>query len=247
MTTSLAHNQFDQPIGPSLPDWTPRQAPPSTPMYGRYCRVEPIKAELHAEQLFDANSDDAEGRNFTYLFTSKPADFAEYREWAEKMSVSKDPMMHAIIDLGSARAVGVASLMRMDFNFGAIEVGNINFSPRLQRTRASTEAMFLMMRRAFDELGYRRYEWKCDSLNAPSRAAALRYGFTFEGIFRKAVIYKNRSRDTAWFSITDSEWPQIKSAFEHWLDPENFDAQGHQRDSLGTLMARHRKVEETAA
>ncbi len=243
MTTATAHhayNEFGQPVGLSLADWTPRQLPPPVAMYGRYCRVEPIRAELHAEQLFDANGDDAEGRNFTYLFANPPAGFAEYREWVEKMSVSKDPMMHAIVDLDSDRAVGVASFMRMDQNFGAIEVGNINFSPRLQRTRAATEAMFLMMRRAFDELGYRRYEWKCDSLNAPSRAAALRYGFTFEGIFRKAVVYKNRSRDTAWFSITDSEWPQIKSAFEHWLDPDNFDARGCQRDSLGTLMARYR-------
>ncbi|EJL80725.1 acetyltransferase, ribosomal protein N-acetylase [Herbaspirillum sp. CF444] len=243
MTTATAHhayNEFGQPVGLSLADWTPRQLPPPVAMYGRYCRVEPIRVELHAEQLFDANGDDAEGRNFTYLFANPPAGFAEYREWVEKMSVSKDPMMHAIVDLDSDRAVGVASFMRMDQNFGAIEVGNINFSPRLQRTRAATEAMFLMMRRAFDELGYRRYEWKCDSLNAPSRAAALRYGFTFEGIFRKAVVYKNRSRDTAWFSITDSEWPQIKSAFEHWLDPDNFDAQGHQHDSLGTLMARYR-------
>jgi len=254
MTTSTAlHacNEFGQPVGLPLIDWTPRQLPPSVPMVGRYCRVEPIKAELHAEQLFDANGDDAGGRNFTYLFANPPASFAEYREWVEKMSVSKDPMMHAIVDLESDRAVGVASFMRMDPNFGAIEVGNINFSPRLQRTRAATEAMFLMMRRAFDELGYRRYEWKCDSLNAPSRAAALRYGFTFEGIFRNAVVYKNRSRDTAWFSITDGEWPQVKSAFEHWLDPENFDAQGSHRDSLGTLMARHRQscsdAEKTAA
>lgn len=247
MTTSIAQNQFGQPVGPALPDWSARQTPPSTPMYGRYCRVEPINAGLHAEQLFEANGDDVDGRNFTYLFASQPADFAEYRDWVEKMSVSKDPMMHAIVDLASNRAVGVASFMRMDLNFGAIEVGNINFSPRLQRTRASTEAMYLMMRRAFDELGYRRYEWKCDSLNAPSRAAALRYGFSFEGIFRKAVVYKNRSRDTAWFSITDSEWPQIRSAFEAWLDPQNFDAQGAQRDSLGVLMEQHRAVAETAA
>jgi RimJ/RimL family protein N-acetyltransferase len=240
MTTSIAHNDLGQPIGQPLPDWTPRQLPPPTAMYGRYCRVEPIKAELHAEQLFEANSGDTEGRNWTYLFANKPASFAAYREWVEKMSTSKDPMMHAIIDLESGCAVGVASFMRMDPNFGTIEVGNINFSPRLQRTRAATEAMYLMMRRAFDELGYRRYEWKCDSLNAPSRAAALRYGFTFEGIFRKAVVYKERSRDTAWFSITDDEWPLIKRVFSQWLAPENFDAQGRQREALGALMARHR-------
>ncbi|WP_081768735.1 GNAT family N-acetyltransferase [Herbaspirillum sp. RV1423] len=248
MTTStmcFTENQFGQPVGVPLPDWTPRRLPPPTAMYGRYCGVEPI-TPAHADQLFDANNDDVEGRNFTYLFVDKPASLEEYREWVTKMSVSKDPMMHAIVNLDTGAAVGVASFMRIDPNFGVIEVGNINFSPRLQRTRAATEAMFLMMRRAFDELGYRRYEWKCDSLNAPSRAAAQRYGFTFEGIFRKAVVYKNRSRDTAWFSIVDSEWPQVKSAFEHWLDPENFDAQGRQRESLATLMARHRTAGKTA-
>ena len=242
MTTSAnsaTQNQFGQPVGAPLPDWTPRSLPPTTAMYGRYCRVEPIRP-AHAEQLFDANGDDKDGRNFTYLFVDPPAGIDEYRAWVEKMSVSKDPMMHAIINLDSGEAVGVGSFMRIDPNFGVIEIGNINFSPRLQRTRAATEAMFLMMRRAFDELGYRRYEWKCDSLNAPSRAAAARYGFTFEGVFRQAVVYKNRSRDTAWFSIIDSEWPQVKSAFEHWLDPENFDAQGQQRESLGTLMSRYR-------
>jgi len=223
-----------------MPAWTARPLPPATAMHGRYCRVEPISVAAHVAQLFEANSGDAEGRNWTYLFADKPSSLEQYRAWVEKMSASQDPMMHAIVDLQSDSAVGVASFMRMDPGFGAIEVGNINFSPRLQRTRAATEAMFLMMRRAFDELGYRRYEWKCDSLNAPSRAAALRYGFTFEGLFRQAVVYKNRSRDTAWFSITDSEWPQIKSAFEHWLTPENFDAQGRQRESLGALMARHR-------
>lgn len=145
--------------------------------------------------------------------------------------------MHAIIDLASGQAVGVASYMRIDPAHGAIEVGNINFSPRLQRTRVATEAMFLMMQRVFDELGYRRYEWKCDSLNAPSRAAALRYGFQFEGIFRRAIVYKKRSRDTAWFSIIDTDWPALKLAFQAWLDPANFDNAGQQRRSLGDCMA----------
>src|SRR5262249_660992 len=120
---------------------------------------------------------------------------------------------------------------------GVIEVGSITFSPRLKKTRAATESMYLMMRRAFDELGYRRYEWKCDSLNAPSRAAAERYGFTFEGIFRNAIVYKGRSRDTAWYSITDAEWPCVRAAFEAWLDPANFTEQGQQRRSLRELRA----------
>ena len=236
-------NALGQPVGCAMPDWTPRQPPPLQPMHGRYCRVEPINV-AHAEDLFEANGYDVEGRNWTYLFTSKPADLSEYREWVQKISTSKDPLMHAIIDLATGKAVGVASFMRIDAAFGVIEVGGINFSPRLQRTRAATEAMFLMMRRAFDELGYRRYEWKCDSLNVPSRAAAQRYGFQFEGVFRQAVVYKNRTRDTAWFSIIDSEWPQVRSAFEDWLAAENFDAQGVQQRSLGTLMAHFRNTNQ---
>lgn len=236
-------NALGQPVGCAMPDWAPRQWPPLQAMYGRYCRVEPLTL-AHTEELFEANGDDVEGRNWTYLFANKPADLAEYREWVQKMSTSKDPMMHAIINLENGKAVGVASFMRIEPAFGAIEVGNINFSPRLQRTRAATEAMFLMMRRAFDELGYRRYEWKCDSFNAPSRAAALRYGFQFEGIFRQAVVYKNRTRDTAWFAIIDSEWPQIRSAFEQWLAAENFDAQGCQRRSLGSLMTQCRNANQ---
>src|SRR5229473_374530 len=143
-----------------------------------------------------------------------------------------DRLYHAILERQSGRAVGVASFMRIDPASGVIEVGGINYSPRLQRTPAATEAMYLMMRRVFDELGYRRYEWKCDALNAPSRAAAARLGFRFEGIFRQAVVYKGRSRDTAWFSIIDGEWPTLKTAFERWLDPANFDESGRQRRRL---------------
>ena len=130
--------------------------------------------------------------------------------------------------------------MRIEPQAGVIEVGNINYSPRLQRRPAATEAMYLMMRRVFDELGYRRYEWKCDSLNAPSRRAARRLGFAFEGIFLQALVYKRRSRDTAWYSIVDDEWPQLRTALEGWLDPANFDAEGRQRQRLGDLMRRHR-------
>jgi RimJ/RimL family protein N-acetyltransferase len=141
-------------------------------------------------------------------------------------------MFHAIIDRESAKAVGLASFMRMDPANGLIEVGHIHYAPVMRRTPAGTEAMLLMMQRAFDELGYRRYEWKCDSLNAPSRRAAERYGFTFEGIFRQAVIYKRRNRDTAWFAIIDRDWPAIKHTFEQWLDPANFDDSGHQKRQL---------------
>jgi len=161
--------------------------------------------------------------------------FEPFRAWAEAAASRDDALCHAIIDLVSGRAVGVASLMRFDPAAGVVEVGGINYSPRLQRRPAATEAMYLLMRRVFDELGYRRYEWKCDSLNAPSRAAAQRLGFRYEGLFRQATVYKGRNRDTAWFSVIDSDWPALRTAFERWLDPSNFDADNHQRASLGSF------------
>lgn len=233
--SSSTINSLGQPIGLPMPDWSPRALPSSAPLTGRYCRLEPISL-AHAEQLYAANSEDIDGRNWTYL-GERPSSLTAYQDWIATMSHAKDRLMHAIIDLATGQAMGVASFMRMDPENGSIEVGNINFSPRLQRTRVATEAMFLMMQRIFDELGYRRYEWKCDSLNAPSRAAALRYGFQFEGIFRQAIVYKQRSRDTAWFSIIDKEWPMLKLAFQAWLDPDNFDSVGQQHRSLGACMA----------
>ena len=195
-------------------------------------RVEPLDPARHAAELFEAQAADREGRHWTYLFEEKPPSPDAYRAWSERSASTDDPLFHAIIDLADGKAVGVAAFMRIDRNHGVIEVGHINFAPRLQRTRQATEAIFLMMRRAFDELGYRRFEWKCDSLNAPSRAAALRFGFTFEGIFRQAIGYKGRNRDTAWFSITDREWPAIRAAFEAWLAPGNFDSGGRQVKAL---------------
>jgi RimJ/RimL family protein N-acetyltransferase len=225
-------NELGQPIGPPLPNWSARPSPPRRAMAGRFCRVEPLDPDRHAVQLFDANSDDHDGRSWTYLPHGPYATFEAYRAWAENAASRDDPLVHAIIDLANGRAVGVASLMRIDPAAGVIEVGGINYSPRLQRRPGATEAMYLLMRRVFDELGYRRYEWKCDALNAPSRAAAQRLGFRYEGLFRQATVYKGRSRDTAWFSIIDSEWPALRAAFEEWLDPVNFDPGGHQRRTL---------------
>ena len=225
-------NEFGQPIGAPLPDWSPRPFPPRTPIIGRFCRVEPLDPDRHAADLFAANRDDAEGRNWTYLPYGPFPTLDLYRGWVREVSARSDPQFHAIVDELNGRAVGVASLMRIDPAAGVIEVGGINYSPRLQRRPAATEAMYLLMRRVFDELGYRRYEWKCDSLNAPSRAAAERLGFRYEGLFRQATVYKGRNRDTAWFSIIDSEWPALRTAFEDWLDPANFDAEGRQRQNL---------------
>lgn len=228
---SARTNDLGQPIGEPLSDWTPRERPPRTRMGGRWCRLEPLDPARHAAALFTANAADTDGRMWTYLTVGPFQSLEEYRAWADRAAASEDPQFHAILD-AEGRAVGVATFMRIDPAMGVIEVGNIAFSPLLQRTPAATEAMYLMMCRAFDELGYRRYEWKCDSLNAPSRAAAERLGFRYEGLFRQALIYKGRNRDTAWYSITDREWPARKAAFEAWLDPANFDAAGRQREPL---------------
>jgi RimJ/RimL family protein N-acetyltransferase len=204
-------------------------------MLGRYCRLEPVSVQRHEKELFAAYMQAPDGSDWTYLFSDRPATAQDFNAYLVKLEKSEDPLHFTIIDTSTNTAVGTAALMRIEPTHGVIEVGSITFSPLLKKTRAATESMYLMMRRAFDELGYRRYEWKCDSLNAPSRAAAGRYGFTFEGIFRQAIVYKGRSRDTAWFSITDAEWPRIRTAFEAWLDPANFSADGRQKRRLSEL------------
>jgi RimJ/RimL family protein N-acetyltransferase len=203
-------------------------------MTGRFCRVEPIDIERHVDELHEAFSAASDAHNWTYLATEF-LDASAYRAWLVKMRQGNDPMPHAIVDLRSGKAVGIACYMRIDPDNGLIEVGHINYAPCLQRTPAGTEAMFLMMRRVFDELGYRRYEWKCDNLNKPSRVAAERLGFQFEGIFRQAIVCKGRNRDTAWYAIIDKDWPRLRSAFERWLDPTNFNEAGHQRRKLSSL------------
>ena len=229
-------NALGQPIGPPMPDWAPPPRPPREPMAGRWCRIVPLDPDRHAEDLYRANSLDREGRNWTYMNYGPFDSFSAYRGWMESFCLGEDPLFHAIVDGTTGMAVGVASYHRIDPKAGVIEVGHLNYSPLLQRKPAATEAMYLMMKHAFD-LGYRRYEWKCDSLNAPSRAAAQRLGFSYEGIFRQATIYKGRSRDTAWYSVIDKEWPELERAFVHWLDPENFDEQGRQRRRLSELTA----------
>ena len=220
-------NALGQRVGVPLPAWTPPQRPPRTPMEGRTCRVEPLDVERHADELFAANALDEDGRGWTYLPYGPFADRGAYLKWMRATCTGDDPLFHAIVDRASGRAVGVASFLRIDPAAGSIEVGHLRFSPLLQRSVASTEAMYLMMKRAF-ELGYRRYEWKCDALNAASRAAALRLGFDFEGIFRQATIYKGRNRDTAWYALIDQDWPARRAAFEAWLAPTNFAPDGSQ-------------------
>jgi len=225
-----------QPVGFPVPGWKAPPRPPRTALAGRYCRVEPIDPARHADDLFRANALDTTARNWTYMNYGPFPSLDAYRDWMQAYCLGDDPLFHAIVDSASGRAVGVASYMRIDPRNGSIEVGHINYSPLLQRKPAATETMYLMMKRAF-ELGYRRYEWKCDALNAPSRAAAQRLGFSFEGVFRQATVYKGRSRDTAWYATIDSEWPELERAFLRWLDPANFDPQGNQRLRLSDLTA----------
>ncbi|WP_394792480.1 GNAT family N-acetyltransferase [Rhodoferax sp.] len=229
MTTTNTHQQA---IGLPLPGWSARALPPRQTLQGHYCRLEPLDPQHHADDLYAAYSQAPDDRDWTYLPVGPFSSAASYREHAERAAASSDFLHFAVIDLKTERAVGTLALMRMDPANGVIEVGFVVFSPLLQRTPISTEAQFLLMQLVFDSLGYRRFEWKCDSLNAPSLRAAKRLGFQFEGIFRQATVYKGRNRDTAWFSILDSEWPALRAGFTQWLAPENFDAQGQQRQAL---------------
>jgi RimJ/RimL family protein N-acetyltransferase len=229
-------NEFGQSIGAALPHWTARQHPPRTSIAGRFCRVDPLDPVAHGDDLYDCIGSPVnhDGR-WTYLPYGPFDDREGFQRWLEKVAPGEDPLFFAIVDR-HGHAVGVAAYMRIDAGHGVIEIGHLNFSRHLQRTAAATEAMYLMLRRAFDELGYRRYEWKCDSFNAPSQRAAARFGFTFEGLFRQATLYKQRTRDTTWFSITDAEWPARRAAFEAWLAPDNFDESGAQRKPLSAFM-----------
>lgn len=229
-------NELGQPIGDPLPrGWAAPPPPSRVTLTGRYVQIVPLDADAHAKDLFESNQQDTSGAGWTYMLNGPYDNFEEFKQWLQTSAVSSDPMFFAYLDGNSGKAIGYGSFMRIEPAMGCIEVGNIRMSPLLQRTPMSTEAMYLKMKYAFD-IGYRRYEWKCDSLNEPSRKAADRLGFTFEGVFRKAVHYKGRNRDTAWFSITDDEWPYIRSAHEAWLDPSNFDGGGKQSRSLRDFM-----------
>jgi RimJ/RimL family protein N-acetyltransferase len=229
-------NAVGQILGFRVDGWTPPALPPLEAMDGRTCRLEPLNLGRHLTGLHHANLLDTEHRNWTYLPYGPFAGSGDYADWLRSVASKDDPQFHAILERTTGEAVGVASYLRIDPAAGSIEVGHINYSPRLQRTIAATEAMYLMMRRAF-RLGYRRYEWKCNALNAPSRAAAQRLGLSYEGVFRQARVDKGRNRDTAWYAAIDTEWPALDRAFQRWLDPANFDEQGRQRVSLSELTA----------
>ena len=222
-------NGLGQPIG--WPVTVPAAPPPSTePMVGRYCTLVPLDPATHTNQLFNAYSAASDDGDWTYLPYGPFHDRPSFEQFIQTYANKPDPLFFAVLG-SNGQATGVASYLRINGVAASIEVGHIHFSRQLQGTTAATEAMYLMMKRAFDS-GYRRYEWKCDALNAASRAAAARFGFSFEGIFRQATHYKGRNRDTAWFAIVDADWPRIEQAFQAWLDPANFDDSGRQRDPL---------------
>ncbi len=232
-------NDLAQPIGEPVPGWATRLAPSRTPMAGRLCRLEPLNAAKHAAALYDAFAAHPDEGNWTYLPYGPFSSAEAYADWVESMQSLDDPIPFAILVGPGHQPVGVASYLRINPGHGSIEVGHLSYSPALQRTAAATEAMFLMMRRAFDELGYRRYEWKCDSRNAASWRAAERLGFRHEGTFRQAMVMKGRNRDTAWFSIIDKEWPGVRAALGQWLEPSNFDDAGQQRQRLSAFLPGH--------
>ncbi|GAA6163967.1 GNAT family protein [Pelagimonas sp. KU-00592-HH] len=221
-----------RPLGPKVENWTPPAPPKGVVLEGQYTQLEPLQAEAHAALLFRAY----EGQDavWDYMPYGPFHSAAAYHRWMKGITGAGDPLFYAIYDKDARAWGGVASYLRIHPDAGSIEVGHINLSPQLQGTRAATEAMVLMMQWAFEN-GYRRYEWKCDALNTPSRRAAQRLGLSYEGVFRQHLVVKGRNRDTAWFAAIDTEWPALKAAYDVWLSPSNFGSDGQQRESLSDL------------
>ena len=230
---SSTTNEFDQPLGPLVHGWTPPAFPALLKMQGSYCTVEPFDPDAHGPALFDALS--AIESDWTYLPYGPFRDLASFQDWIQTTCLGDDPQFYSLLENETGSPAGVASYLRITPKSGTIEVGHIHLGPALKRSRAATEAMYLMMDYAFS-LGYRRYEWKCNALNQSSRNAALRLGFTFEGIWRQATVSKGRNRDTSWYSIVDADWPRIRKGFGRWLDASNFDSRGRQLRRLQDCM-----------
>lgn len=231
---AVSHPDSDLPVGIAL---APAQAtrPTRVTLEGRFARLEPLDPAKHARDLFDATHGPDREAIWAYIGDGPYADFESFRASLEGKAKSDDPLFFAIIDRANGKATGYATLMRIDVPHRVIEVGNIVYGTAMQKTPLATEVQYLLMRHAFDDLGFRRYEWKCNALNAPSRKAAERYGFTYEGLFRQHMIIKGRNRDTTWYAIVDADWPRIKSGFERWLSPDNFLPNGQQKKSLASL------------
>jgi RimJ/RimL family protein N-acetyltransferase len=222
---------------PELSGWTARPRPEGSTLEGRWCRLEKLDPVKHGDDLYAASGAEGADTRFRYLFEPPLADRAEFDAWAARASSTDDPFFYAVIDKATGRAEGRQALMRITPEHGVIEIGSILWGPAIARTRVATEALYLFAAHSFDTLGYRRFEWKCDALNEPSRRAALRFGFSFEGVFRQHMVVKGKNRDTAWFAIIDKDWPRIRAGMEAWLAPDNFSAGGEQRRRLGELIA----------
>lgn len=219
-------------LGIEVKNWQERNRPDATSMYGNYCILELFDFEKHGSQLFAALQISNSGESWTYLPYGPCFTLSEFDQCMKKICSDKDTLVYTILDAKTKQPVGVCGYLRINPEHGVIEVGHLHYSILLQKTAAATEAMYLMMKYAFDDLGYRRYEWKCNNLNEPSKKSAIRLGFTFEGVFRQSNVFKKHNRDTAWFSIIDSEWPAIKKRLENWLHSNNFDDQGKQIKNL---------------
>lgn len=220
-----------------LSTWTPRQPPLREAMEGRYARLEPLDAARHGDALFEASMTSDAADRFRWLYDVPATDRVEFQPWLDKAAASTDPLFFVVIDKATSQVAGRQTYMRTDTANGVTEIGNILWNPPVARKPAATEALFLFARHVFDDLGYRRFEWKCNSLNEPSRRAALRFGFDFEGIFRQHLVVKGQNRDTAWYAMIDKDWPTIRRAFEEWLDPANFDSDAHQKRRLEDIRA----------
>ena len=211
--------------------WEPRPRPGRVVLEGHYCRLEPLDPARHAGSLFAASAAPGAEERFRYLADPVP-DRASFDAWIARSAASEDPLFHSVVDRVTGRCEGRQAYLRLTPEHGVIEIGHILWGPAIARTRVATEALALYARHAFDALGYRRFEWKCNALNEASRRAALRFGFAYEGTFRQHMVVKGLNRDTAWFAMTDGDWPRVSHALDRWLDPSNFDGDGRQRQRL---------------
>lgn len=218
-----------------LTDWTPCGLPERLVLDGNFVRLVPLDAQRHAREMYEASNVADAAAKFRYLYENPPEDEKSFIEWVSQVSVSDDPLYFAVIDKASGRVAGRQTLMRIDAANGCIEIGHIYWGPLISQKPAATEALYLFADYIFNNLGYRRFEWKCNNENEPSKRAALRFGFKQEGLFRQHLIVKGKNRDTAWFSMLDTEWPLLDAAYKQWLSPENFDADGKQVQSLAAL------------
>lgn len=225
-------NEFNQLVGDQIENWSPCPCPSKNILSGRYCNLELLNIEKHSKDLFAALLFENNGESWTYLSCGPFEKIAEFNQWIETTTAKSDPILYAVLDKKTQMPIGISGYLRIFPEHGTIEIGHIHFSQKLKKTPLATEAIYLMISHAFDELNYRRLEWKCNSLNEASKNAALRYGFQYEGTFRQMNVFKDRNRDTAWFSILDTEWPKLKIKFEKWLDKSNFDNNGNQLKRL---------------